>query len=230
MSDGDPISRVIAAHGGIQRWRQVRELHVELSSGGLAFATKGASSVLHGARVVLTPARQRAQLTGSFPRPWKVTFADSPALASALARLRTGPRRVRWSTDDVAAFAAAAISTYVSLPFLLTEPDVQVCRREPDSRHPDWDRVDVVLPARIPTHCQRQTLYIDGSGHIRRHDYTALAFGPWARAAQLLDGYAEFDGLVMATKRVVHLRLPGGASPAWPTLVWIKIHDIRILY
>lgn len=228
MSDDDQIARIIAAHGGIQRWRAVRELQVDLSSGGLAFATKGVPTVLHDVRVVMTPPGHRVQLTGSSPRPWNVSFQDSNALETALTRLRTGTRRLRWGVADVAAFAAAAISTYISLPFLLTEPDVQVSLCEPTRRRPALQRLDVVLPTRVPTHCRGQSIHVDDTGLIRRHDYTALAIGRWARAAQILDGYVEFDGLRVATERVVHPRLPGAVSPTWPTLVWIRIHDVRI--
>jgi hypothetical protein len=70
------------------------------------------------------------------------------------------------------------------------------------------------------------TIHVDQDGLIRRHDYTATAFGQWVRAAQLLDGYKSFDGLLVATHRRVHPRLPARHIAAWPTLVSIDIHHV----
>jgi hypothetical protein len=175
---------------------------------------------------MLTVAQQQVQLTGTTPRPWSATFASPDALADAAARLRTGSRRWYWRIDDIAAFTATALWTYLTLPLLLTEPDVRTEIRPPSHAHPDWDRIDLEFPRRITTHCHRQTIHVDQDGRIRRHDYTATAFGQWAHAAQLLDSYKSFDGLLVATHRRVHPRLPAGHIATWPTLVSIDIHHV----
>lgn len=217
MNTSDVVERVVDAQGGLIRWRAVQQLHIDLSSEGLVFATKGQPCALHDVQATVTVAQQQVQLTGTTPRPWSGTFASPDALADAVARLRTGSRRWYWRMDDIAAFAATALWAYLALPLLLAEPDVRTEVRPPSHAHSDWDRIDLDFPHRIATHCRRQTIHVDQDGRIRRHDYTATAFGQWAHAAQLLDGYRSFDGLLVATHRRVHPRLPAGHIAAWPT-------------
>lgn len=207
MNTSDVIERVVDAHGGLIRWRAVMQSHIDLSSKGLAFATKGQPCALHHVQATLTVTQQQVQLTGTTPRPWSAAFADPNALADAVARLRTGSRRWYWRIDDIAAFAATALCTYIAFPLLLVESDVRTEIRPPSHAHPDGDRIDVEFPRRITTHCSRQTIHVDQDGLIRRHDYTATAFGQWVRAAQLLDGYKSFDGLLVASWCVPSLRL-----------------------
>lgn len=59
-----------------------------------------------------------------------------------------------------------------------------------------------------------------------RHDYTATAFGTWARASQHITSYQTFDGVPIGTNRTVHPRFVRPLPE--PTLVWIKIHAIQV--
>ena len=80
----------------------------------------------------------------------------------------------------------------------------------------------------FPVAGSRQTIWIDDDGLVRRHDYTALAFGRWATASQHLDGYRSFDGLQVATRRRVVPRLVGVRMPG-PRLVWIEIDEVAFV-
>lgn len=106
------VDEVVDAHGGLHRWRQAAAVRLRLSSGGLAFATKGQGSTLHD--VTATVATRGQDVTLEAPT-WSFRFD------SQIPR----PRGLRWSTEDVAAFAACALWTYVALPFLLPELDVE---------------------------------------------------------------------------------------------------------
>jgi hypothetical protein len=109
-------------------------------------------------------------------------------------------------------FAAQALWTYVNLPYLLASGALEVRHTGTHEEHGErWERLSLGFPPAITTHSPWQMVYIDVQGLIRRHDYRPVAlFGPWAPAAQYLEGYERFDGFTFATKRHAHARLPGG--------------------
>ena len=227
----DWVNRVLDAHGGLERWRQTAAVGLRLSSGGLAFAAKGQPRALHDVTATVATLGHDVVLRGSSPRPWHVRFSEAGGnpLVEHLALLRRGRRRLAWSVADVAAFAGTALWTYVHVPFVLADPDVQVEAMGPWREAGEtWQRLAVTFAEGTPTHCRRQSLYVDGAGLVRRHDYTALAFGRWARAAQYLSEYRTFAGLSLATRRRVYPRLPGGRRAPAPRLVWIDVHGVEL--
>ena len=215
-------AEVAEAHGGLERWGAVETMTVEFSSGGLAFTTKGQARTLEEVAGRFWPRSQAVQLSGQRPHAWEYRSAGAPELAADLAGLRRS--KLRWTTAQLGAFAAAAMWTYLTIPFTLSAAGVGI---ETLSPRRGMRRLRVRLPGRVPTHCPEQVLHIGPEGLIRRHDYTALAFGRWARAAQVLDGYRSFKGLLVATDRRVKPRLLSRPAPC-PTLVWIRIDEIRI--
>lgn len=197
-------------------------LAVSFSSGGLAFATKGQPDALTNVEARLRPVRQQMTLAGARPTPWTLNVDDECELKARLATLRTGSRRFRWQPEDLGTFAAAAIWTYLTMPLLLS-------RAERVDRLPDaagLRRLRVNLPDSVAGHGGAQVLHIGRDGLIRRHDYTATAFGTWARAAQAISSYETFDGVPVGTARRVTPRLKRPIP--FPTLVWIDIHSVRL--
>ena len=196
-------------------------LDVSFSSGGLAFTAKHQPHALADVEARLHPLRQHIALAGARPRPWTVEVADSRELAYRLADLRSDARRRRWQPEDLGVFAAAAIWTYLALPLLLERADrVERLRDAGGIR-----RLRVRLPGWVAGHSRVQTLHIDDDSLIRRHDYTATAFGGWARAAQAISRYENFSGIPVGTSRVVRPRF--GRPLPGPTLVWIQIRSVR---
>ena len=196
------VDEVVAAHGGLDRWRRTAALRLRLSSGGLAFATKGQGQSLRDLTATVATTGQTVHVQTP---EWAYRF-DGPT-----ARLRG----LRWSGADVAAFAASALWTYVALPFVLPDLDVEEYGR----------RLVVRFPAGLRTHSPTQVLHLDEQGLIRRHDYTALDFGRWARASQTVDDYRQFDGFTVATRRRVYPRF----WPHRPLLVWIDVHGVAVV-
>lgn len=192
------VDHVVDAHGGLERWRGARAVTMRLSSGGLAFAAKGQRRALHDLRATIRTTGQAVDLEAP---GWSRSFE------SGIPR----PSGIRWSVDSIAAFAAAALWTYVALPFALPDLDVE----EADQR------LIVHFPEAVRTHSPRQVLHIGSDGLIERHDYTALDFGRWARATQEVTGYKDVDGLQIATRRRVRPR----AWPHVPLLVWIDVAE-----
>ncbi|MEX0657612.1 MAG: hypothetical protein WD080_00610 [Egibacteraceae bacterium] len=216
------LAREVADAHGAASLAVADQIAVWFSSGGLAFATKGQPDALVSVEARLSPTRQHVTLTGDSPRPWTLSVGDSGELKSRLVALRSGSHRLRWQPEDLGAFAAAALWTYLTLPLLLH-------RAERVDRPPDAGgvrRLRIRLPRTIVGHSSVQTLHIGPDGLIRRHDYTATTFGPWARATQAITSYETFDGVPVGTTRRVTPRL--GRPLPFPTLVWIKIHHVQL--
>ena len=196
---------------------------VSFSSGGLAFKVKGQPHALARVDARLNPHQQQITLTGATPRPWTVEVASSADLQSRLSRLRTGSRRFHWQPEDLGVFAAAAIWTYLTLPLLLDRAE-SVHRLRDAGRH---RRLRIALPSAVAGHGRVQTLHVGPDSLIRRHDYTATAFGVWARAAHVVESFETVDGVPIGTVRTVTPRI-GRPLPA-PTLVWIRIHSAQLV-
>lgn len=198
---------------------EAEQVTLSFSSGGLAFAVKGQPHALTRVEARMHPHRQHLMLTGRSPRPWTVNIQDGDDLK---ARLGSTSRRLRWQPEDLGTFAAAAIWTYVTMPILVAR--VGRSERLPDRA--GLRRLRITLPRTLAGHSVTQTLFIGQDGLIRRHDYTATAFGRWARAAQAVADYKSFQGVPIGTTRRVTPRLV--QALAGPTLVWIDIHSVEL--
>ena len=214
--------RVTEAHGGLDAWQTSSAHTVHFSSGGLAFTAKGQPRTLSDVHGTFATGSQQIALRAPSPAPWTYAAGNSEDLRADISRLATGHRRFRWMIDDIAAFAAAAMWTYLNLPFVLHEPDVEL--RLLDTAGP-LERLAVHLPRRCTSHAVGHVLHIDPDGRIQRHDYTANSISHLATASQHLDDYTQFGNIKAATSRRVVPRFLGKPL-AKPTLVWIKIHDI----
>ena len=196
------VDDVIKAHGGLDGWRQSSAVRLRVSSGGLAFATKGHRAALH-------------DLTATVSTRGQAVTLETPTWSYRFDSQIPKPRGLRWSIEDVAAFAACALWTYFSLPFVLPELDVE-------------ERVNqlvVRFPPELRTHSPTQVLHIDDDGLVRRHDYTALDFGRLARASQEVDEYQQFGCFAVATRRRVRPSL----WPHRPLLVWIDVRSVDVI-
>jgi hypothetical protein len=199
----------LTAYGGLDRWRAAEAVDVRVSARGPAFA-------LRGRRRPLTNTRARVRTTGQH-----VEFYDWPSPGETAVmtseECRIGDRRRerplwgrRWDELDFLAFGGAAMWTYVSLPFVLAEWGAE----ELPGR-----RLRFRVPEPIRSHCREQTIHLDESGLIVRHDYTAEAFGRWARGAHRSSRFETFDGLPVATRRRVRPR------PFGPVVVSVDVHE-----
>lgn len=157
------------------------------------------------------------------PRLWGVSIDTSDDLRARLNRLHSGARRWRWEPEDLGAFAAGALWTYLTMPLLLARAEGVERLRDAGGRR----RLRLVLPASVAGHGPVHTLHLGPDGRIARHDYTATAFGTWARGAQQIATYEVFDGVPVGTTRRVTPRL--GRRLPGPTLVWIQLDSMRLL-
>ncbi len=176
-----------------------------------------------------------------FPHEWRTVFCDFPVpgqqgifARGEVSITTTGPnpnvrqkerdhrksfaglrKYRRWSPLDALYFFGCALSTYQSLPFVLTRTSFVSLRRLRDCRIPNEDLIGIVVdfPSDLPSHCRRQTFYFDGTGLLRRHDYNAEIVGAWAHGAHYSSEYVDADGLMVATGRQVFATVLGHPTP-----------------
>ncbi len=198
------LDAAIAAHGGLERWRQISSIELTMRCGGIAMPFKGQPQILRNVTATVETRRPHVEVHGVG------TFdADQPRPAGIA-------RRLRWTTSDVVHFGGYTLWGYIAAPFVFADEDFTV--RELPRR-----RLRVDFPARVPTHSRRQTFYFNDDAVLQRLDYTAeVILGPLGRAKHRCFEHKWIDGLLIPTRRRV---TPRGAPG--PTLVSIEIEELH---
>lgn len=223
------LEEALAAHGGIERWQAGGELKARARSGGFALASKFAGGPFRAYELTVSTVRPRAVIDPYPSAGSRGVFEDGAVRIESYGGKTVagradprplfpgGRRRLRWDRLDALYFAGYALWNYFNLPFLLTEPGVEL-RDEGRTIH-------AIFPAGLPTHSPRQAFHLDERGLITQHDYTAEVFGTWAKAANVSLAFAEFDGLTLATERRVTPRTRAGRPRRRPVLVWLDFRS-----
>ena len=234
------VDDTVKAHGGLDRWLAVTSLSAPVSIGGSLWADKGYDGVLADAAVFVDPHHQHVEFNGFGPRRLRTWFE------SGLVTLRSedGTEIVRrrdprasfprdaaapWDDIQVAYFASYAIWNYLTPPFLLTDPGVEVTEVEPwPAADPSWRRVRADFEKTpIETHNRVQYYNFDSKNLLVRHDYDADVLGG-PPASNQAAAYREFGGLLFPTRRRVTARDSDGTAGAGPILVSIDFGDIAV--
>jgi hypothetical protein len=240
MNTRDWFEKIIDAHGGRERWRNVEVIEASLSSGGFAFAAHGQGSALRNLKAAVHPHARRVVLR-DFYRPgwsgvWTPTHVQIRDASETPVMQRDDPRpqfarlvkNVHWDKLDILYFAGYALWNYLSFPFVLELPGVTLS--EPEAKQGgDARRLVATFDASVPTHSAVQTFHFDAAHHLTRHDYTADVIGRWATAANCCLASQQVGGLTFYTRRKVFPCMRGRFVLPAPTLVWIEIDDLRLL-
>ena len=234
--------QMIAAHGGAALWDRIQAVQLRVAVGGTGFRVKNPLKVPVRGTITVERAGQRATLEPYPSAGRRGVFEGSEVrIESADGRVlsrRSQPRRafgdVRhllwWDALDLLYFFGYATWTYICVPFVLTGPAYELRPAGTwEEGGQTWRKLHVRFPSGIHTHCREQILYADERGRIVRHDYTPEPFGAWAKSANYSTGHQDFGGLVVATRRRVHLRRADGSPRPHPTLVWINVEDVAIV-
>lgn len=237
------LDLAIAAHGGRERWRAASRISATLSAGGLLWSSRGQAGAVDDITVTIETGSQRTsidRLVAADRRavctPERVAFETA---GGAVLAERRDPRasfragsETPWDPLHLAYFVACAMWTYLTVPFLLDEPDVaveEVGRGEEDGQL--RRRLRATFPSRIATHGREQVFHFGPDGLLRRHDYTPelLVGNPGHLAvAHYTDAHRRFGGISVPTRRrAVGLRSDGTTEPD-PALVTIEVRDVRI--
>ncbi len=229
--------QTIAAHGGRDLWQDASEVGVEISSGGLAVASKLQGHAVRAVQARISTEGQHV-VFAPYPRPGQRGIleqggrvrieTDEGGLVEARENARSAFADLRhklwWDRLDILYFATCALWTYVSTPFVFARADYELSEIDPWTEDGlRWRRLAVRFPDHVHTHSREQVFYVDDKGRIRRHDYTSEPIGGWARAAHYCFEHRSFDGLVIPTLRRVYPRRADNRPRARPLLVWIAL-------
>ena len=199
-TETDLLDTAIDAHGGRERWSQIRSVRVEASITGAVWHLKGRPDVLKD--VVITASTHHERLVMDFPGQDKRSIFEPNRIV-----IETGTGELReerenpvshfagqtaetpWDDIDVAYFSGEALWTYLTTPFLFSQPGFSVSE-EPEVWHEDeedWRRLRVAFPDEIASHTREQLFYFGPDGLLRRHDYAVDILGGTAGANYALD-------------------------------------------
>lgn len=231
---------VIQAHGGLDRWRQFSQVSADLIQGGVLWSLKGHPDTLARTNVTVGLKEEWASHApfGAGDRrsrftPGRVAIEDRDgAVLEQLLQPRASfaghTLQTPWTELQLAYFAGCAMWTYLNMPFLLAWPGVETEELEPwPTERGDWRRLTVRFPAGIATHSTVQTLYFDGDGLLKRHDYDVEISGN-TPGAHIIEGYTEVSGIKFPTKRRIYARQPDGSFGTDPLVVSIDLSNIRL--
>jgi hypothetical protein len=232
------LDQILAAHGGIDRWREYNTVECRIVSGGGFFALKGVlqdaeprlmSVWLHRQRASLTPYGAPDQRSEFTPERVAVEKLDGTVLAE-----RWMPRdsfaghqmSTPWDPLHRAYFNGEALWTYLTTPFNLAMNGVRVEEIESWREGSEtWRGLRAFFPGHMETHSQTQEFYFGPDFLLRRHDYRVNIAGGFA-AAQLTSRYVSADGIRLPTHRRAHTRGPDGRPITDMLMVHIDLSDV----
>jgi hypothetical protein len=233
----DLLNLAMKAHGGLERWKQVRNMQAKVTLNGTLWQIKGRPDGLSGVVMRLNTKQPDLTIT-PFPKPGtaghftpsRVWIED--ANGTVVSELKN-PRdsfagavlTTKWNELQELYFASYAFWNYFTAPFLLAQPGVEVEEIETHNEDGEtWRQLSVIFPPGIPTHSARQTFYFNDKGLLQRLDYATDVAG--GVAAHYCFDHVTFDGIVVPTFRRVVKRKPEGPIIHGPTAVLIVISDV----
>jgi len=216
----DLLARAIDAHGGLERWQRHRSLTAAIVTGGGLWAMKGLVQDPHPRDMRVALHEERASVTPFGKPEWRTAFTPErvaiETTEGTVVQERKNPRtsfaghamNTPWDPLHRAYFNGYAMWTYLTTPFLLALPGVEVAEIEP--RHEGretWRGLRARFPDTIASHSREQDFYFGPDFLLRRHDYHVDVAGGFA-AAQYVHDIVAVDGLKFPSKRRAYLRGP----------------------
>ncbi len=235
----DLLDLAVRAHGGLDRWREIRSIRVAASITGAIWFVKGQGDALKD--VVLTADTTDERLTVDFvgqdkcavfePERIVVRRRDGTLIAERdhpEASFAGQERDTPWDDIHVIYFVGEALWTYLNTPFLYTRPgfvDEEIAPVEVDGEI--WRRLRVTFPDDVKSHTRTQISCFGPDGLLRRHDYTVDILGG-ATGLNYASEYRIVGGIVIPTKRRIYA-YEGDYQPVWdPLLVGIDMGEITL--
>lgn len=226
--------QVLNAYGGEARWLEAKAVEAVVSSGGLAYWMKWRRPV-HRLKVRAEISEPRVRfgpidLRGHFgvlagQNVWIETPTGTVVARRDEARqfFPGGRRRLWWDALDQTYFAGYALWNYLVFPALLLRRDISWTPISPTV-------LEAFFQPSVPTHCEVQQFHFDRATHLlRRHDYTAEVFGSLARAANVVLEHGQWEGIPYPAQRQVTPRRRDGRLRIFPVLVWIAVHEWKLV-
>jgi len=205
----------VTAHGGLERWNQVRSIKVAASITGAIWYVKSKPDVLKD--IVMTLDTKSERLITDFPGQDKRSLFEPNHIVmergdETLIEARDNPeksfegqvRETPWDDIHVAYFQGEALWTYLTTPFLYTYAGFESEEITPIQVEGEtWRRLKVTFPDYIKSHSREQISCFGPDGLLRRHDYTVDILGG-ATGLNYASHYRDVNGIIVPTQRRVY--------------------------
>ena len=227
----------VRAHGGLDRWSQLKSLKSNMSITGTLWQVKSRPDVLKEIRMEAELRRQ--QLTtyrvGEDKRfVWKPNSVAIETVDGHVLSRFDDPRtafkgqvlETPWEDVHVTYFSSEAMWTYLTIPFLYTYPGFAV--EMLPTWHEDgeeWRPLKATFPDSFTSHTREQISYFGKDGLLRRHEYTVDILRG-AQGVNYAYDYRDFNGIMVPTKRRVFAYDAAKRKIPGLPLVAIDIKDV----
>jgi hypothetical protein len=234
------VKLVLDAHGGVERWNQLKTIKAHLSLGGITWSVKGHEGALadtyftgniHDVHDSWSPIFEPS-LSSSFDGRNVQLIDKSGSVADELRDARASFEghtiMTPWSRTQLAYFASYATWNYLTTPFIFALPGFHFLEMDNWNEQGEiWRRLEVIFPDDVPTHSKRQVFYLSQEGLLKRHDYWPEVLGNNS-ATHIYSDYREFQGIKLpTTHRVYALNDADNSYTTDPLLVSIDIFDVK---
>ena len=219
------LDLALQAHGGLDRWQQLRTIDFRLAIQGALYAFKGFPEGLPSTAMHVEAHRPVATLMPYLTPDARGHFAadrvwiEGPGgqvldqRASPRASFAGHTLRTQWDQLQRLYFTGYALWNCLAAPFLIAEGACDTHELAAHEENGDtWRRLQVTFPPGIPTHCPEQIFYFDDAGLLQRVDYAIDVAG--VTVAHYCCDHSMVSGIVLATSHRVVRRANGGPQAA----------------
>jgi len=234
------LDSVLAAHGGLDRWREFSTIEATIISGGKLWEIKGQPQDPTPRRMTVALQQEWASVQPFGAADQKSDFTPQriaiEKLDGRVVSERVNPRdsfaghelTTPWDPLQRAYFNGYALWTYLTTPFLMTLPDFTVNEIDPIEDHGErWYGLQAQFPDRFASHSRLQEFYFDSDFVLRRHDYRVDVAGGFA-AIQYVYNMVEADGIRLPSKRRAYRCGADGRLLPDELMVSIDISDVHL--
>jgi hypothetical protein len=234
------LDGVLAAHGGLERWRAYTTMQATIVSGGMLWEIKGQPQDPAPRRMTVALQREWASVQPFGAADQKTDFTPERVaiekLDGAVVAERVDPRTsfagheltTPWDPLQRAYFNGYALWTYLTTPFFMTLPGFAVTEIDPiEDNGEQWVGLQAHFPDPFASHSRLQEFYFDNDLLLRRHDYRVDVAGGFA-AIQYVYDIVEADGIKLPSKRRAYRCDANGELIADELMVSIDVSDIQL--
>lgn len=214
------LSKVLDAHGGLDRWSKLNTAHLRIVTGGGLWALKGLVQDPAPRQMTVSLREEFASLTPFGHPEWRTSFRPErvaiETLEGQVIREQDNPRSLfdghamntAWDPLHRAYFNGYAVWTYLMTPFLMAMPGFEVREIEPFAEGDElWRGIRARFPSHIASHSVVQDFYFGSDFLLRRHNYHVDVAGSFP-AAQYVDRIVEVQGIKLPARRRAYVRGP----------------------
>jgi hypothetical protein len=212
----DLLEHAVAAHGGWDRWQDVKAVTAHIAAGGTAFHVKGWANAYADIRCAIDARKPHTEFWPFLKNGQRCVYEpDQTSIISdndGLIETQQSPRATfaghtiptPWTPLQLVYFTGYAMWTYLTTPFLFKLPGFKSEEIGPWEEDGEmWRRLKVTFPADVPSHSSEQTFYFNSDGLLRRHDYSVEIMGGTS-SCHYANDHTSVGGLVFPTKRRVY--------------------------